>query len=48
MKGVLKARKVTHMTAITQRDLPDFLKALATGDIHTTTIISAIVRTKGN
>jgi len=37
MKGVLKAKKVTHLTAIHREDLPQFLRDLATGDIHTTT-----------
>lgn len=37
MKGVLKSRKVNHMTALSREDLPQFLRELATGDIHTTT-----------
>jgi len=37
MKGVLKARKVNHMTALTLEDLPEFLKRLTSGDIHVTT-----------
>jgi integrase len=37
MKGVLKTRKVVHMPAISKSDLPDFLRKLSTGDIHTTT-----------
>ena len=37
MKGVLKAKKVTHRTALEREDLPQFLNDLVTGDIHTTT-----------
>jgi integrase len=37
MKGVLKSRKVTHMTSLTREDLPEFLKTLTSGDIHVTT-----------
>jgi len=37
MRGVLKTRKVVHMTALSREDLPQFLNDLATGDIHTTT-----------
>ncbi len=37
MKGVLKAKKVTHRKALEREDLPQFLNDLATGDIHTTT-----------
>ena len=37
MKGVLKSRKVQHMTALSREDLPEFLRTLSSGDIHTTT-----------
>lgn len=37
MKGVLKPRKVKHMTALDREDLPEFLRALHTADIHATT-----------
>ncbi|MFP3982326.1 MAG: tyrosine-type recombinase/integrase [Desulfurivibrionaceae bacterium] len=37
MRGVLKKRKVNHRPAISREDLPQFLKDLSQGDIHTTT-----------
>lgn len=37
MQGVLKTRKVQHRAAISSDDLPQFLRDLAVGDIHTTT-----------
>lgn len=37
MQGVLKTRKVEHRAAISREDLPQFLKDLTNGDIHTTT-----------
>jgi integrase len=37
MRGALKARKVQHRTMIPPDELPDFLRALTAGDIHTTT-----------
>jgi integrase len=37
MKGVLKTRKVKHMTALCREELPEFLRTLSSGDIHTTT-----------
>ncbi len=37
MQGVLKTRKVKHRAAISSEDLPQFLRILTLGDIHTTT-----------
>ena len=37
MRGALKAKKVEHHKMISPDDLPEFLKALTAGDIHTTT-----------
>lgn len=37
MRGVLKAQKVQHRTMIPSEDLPEFLRALTAGDVHTTT-----------
>lgn len=37
MKGVLKAKKAVHMAALSREELPQFLRDLVTGDIHTTT-----------
>ncbi len=37
MQGVLKTKEVSHMTALSREDLPEFLRGPATGDIHTTT-----------
>lgn len=37
MRGALKAKKVEHHSMVPPEDLPDFLQALAMGDIHTTT-----------
>lgn len=37
MQGVLKTRRVEHRTAISSDDLPQFLRDLTAGDIHTTT-----------
>ena len=37
MQGVLKTRKVKHRAAISSEDLPQFLRDLTSGDIHTTT-----------
>lgn len=37
MKGVLKSRKVKHMNALSQNELPEFLNALTQSDIHITT-----------
>ena len=37
MRGVVKARKVQHHPMIQPDELPDFLRNLATADIHTTT-----------
>jgi integrase len=37
MRGALKAKKVEHHTMIPPEKLPDFLKSLTAGDIHTTT-----------
>lgn len=37
MRGALKAKKVEHHTMIPPEELPEFLKTLAAGDIHTTT-----------
>ena len=37
MRGVLKAQKVRHRTMVPPEEMPGFLKALAAGDIHSTT-----------
>lgn len=37
MKGVLKARKVVHRAALDKNELPEFLRALTTSDLHVTT-----------
>ncbi|MBU0961019.1 MAG: integrase arm-type DNA-binding domain-containing protein, partial [Proteobacteria bacterium] len=37
MQGVLKTRRVQHRAAISSDDLPQFLRDLSSGDIHTTT-----------
>lgn len=37
MRGALKAKKVEHHTMIKPEELPDFMRVLTTGDIHTTT-----------
>lgn len=37
MKGILKNRKVTHYTALSIDDLPQFLKTLSASNIHVTT-----------
>jgi len=37
MQGVLKTRKVKHRAAISSEDLPQFLRDVTSGDIHTTT-----------
>ena len=37
MRGALKAKKVEHHKMISPDELPEFLKALTAGDIHTTT-----------
>ncbi len=37
MQGVLKSRRVQHRAAISSDDLPQFLKDVTVGDIHTTT-----------
>lgn len=37
MRGALKQKKVEHHTMIPPEELPEFLRALATGDIHLTT-----------
>jgi integrase len=40
MRGVVKARKVQHHPMIQPDELPDFLRNLATADIHTVTKLS--------
>ena len=37
MRGALKAKKVEHHKMISPDELPEFLKSLTAGDIHTTT-----------
>ncbi len=37
MRGVLKAKKVQHRTMVPPDEMPEFLRALASGDIHLTT-----------
>jgi integrase len=37
MKGVLKPKKTNHRPALTSDELPEFIKTLSNGDIHTTT-----------
>ena len=37
MRGILKPRKVRHMTALSREDMPEFLRALHKADIHATT-----------
>jgi integrase len=37
MRGVLKAQRVQHRTMVAPNEMPEFLRALAAGDIHLTT-----------